>query len=78
MERNLLSYVKCMTWKLQKEELEKINNGEYTCQTKKWQSTINYVIMSMELFPKTIDFYIYTFDIMYVRCSLSCMYSFLL
>ena len=29
---------------------------------KKGQSTIDYVIMSMELFPKTIDFYIDTLD----------------
>ena len=36
--------------------------GEYTCQTKKRHITIDYVILSMELFPKTIDFYIDTLD----------------
>ena len=36
--------------------------GEYTCQTKKGQSTIYYAIMSIELFHKTNDFYIDTLD----------------
>ena len=36
--------------------------GNYTCHTTKGQSTIDYVVMSMELFPKTMDFYIDTLD----------------
>ena len=40
----------------------KVKYGEYTCQTKKGQSTIDYAIMSMELFPKTSDFYIDTLN----------------
>ena len=36
--------------------------GNYTCHTTKGQSTIVYVVMSMELFPKTMAFYIVTLD----------------
>ena len=36
--------------------------GNYTCHTTKGQSTIDYVVMSMELFPKTTDLYIDTLD----------------
>ena len=36
--------------------------GNYTCHTTKGQSPIDYVVMSMELFPKTMDFYIDTLD----------------
>ena len=42
--------------------IDKNKYGEYTCKTKKGQSTIDYVIMSMELSPKTIDLYIDTLD----------------
>ena len=37
--------------------------GNYTCHTTKGQSTIDYVIMPMDLFPKTMDLYIETLDI---------------
>ena len=36
--------------------------GNYTCYTTTGQSTIDYAVASMELFPKIVDFYIDVFD----------------
>ena len=34
----------------------------YTCHTSRGSSTIDYVVLSMELFPHIVDFYIDTYD----------------
>ena len=36
--------------------------GKYTCRTTKGRSTIDYAIVSMELFPKIVYFYIEILD----------------
>ena len=67
----------CCDLKIVNGRIGKDKYGEYTCQTKKGQSTIDYVIISMELFHKTIDLYIDNFDtcISVVHCHICIFFS---
>ena len=38
------------------------DTGNYTCHTSKGKSTIDYAILSMELYPYIVDFYVDIFD----------------
>ena len=46
--------------------------GNYTCHTTNGNSTIDYALLSMELFPEVDDFYVYILDkcMSDVHCSI--------